>query len=164
MSAGGPLALSAAGAGGPSPFVAASERVSVFPAFCSLLSPLVILKGLTMLIKYFEIMSQNVLQGAQSTFWKVEKCSVFLFLTFGFETTVIAAVEDGVTLSKVLSSHKNAAAYSCYPKRRDLESLSHVRGLQKPVDGVRDVEVPGQRMFCLLKKLGAVESFLCPSS
>lgn len=95
MSDGGPLALSAAGAGGPSPFAAASERVWVFPAFCALLFPLVILKGLTMLIKYFEIMSQNVLQGAQSTFWKVEKCSVFLFLTFGFEKTIIAAVGDG---------------------------------------------------------------------
>lgn len=119
----------------------------MFPAFCSLLFPLVILKGLTMLIKYFEIMSQNVLQGAQSTFWKVEKCSVFLFLTFGFEKTVIAAVGDGVTLSKVLSSHNNAASYSCYPKRRDLESLSHARGLQKPVQGSEMLRFPARGCF-----------------
>lgn len=163
LPAGGPLTLCAAGAAGPSPFAAALERVWVFPAFCFLLFPLVILKGLMMLIRYFEIMSQNVLQGAQSTFWKVEKCSVFLFLTFGLERTVTAAVGDRATLSKVVIAQQ-CASYSCSPRRWDLESLSRVWWLQRPVDGVRDVEVAGQRMFCLPRKLGAVGSFLCPSS
>lgn len=45
-----------------------------------------------------------------------------------FEKIVIAAVGDGGNPFKSLSSHDNAASYSCYPQRRKLERVSSMFG------------------------------------